>query len=169
MALVGAAGALAATPGGVRIIHQTGEVDRDRVRSAYRGAGLEARVEAFFETLHEEMRAADMVVCRAGATTLAEVAAAGLPGVIVPLPTAANDHQRRNAAAWAEAGAAEMVEQADVERRLAPLLVALAGDRERRAAMAAAAVRMAKPDAADKILERAEQLMARSGIVAGAR
>ncbi len=169
VALVGAAGALAATPGGVRIIHQTGEADRDRVRSAYRGAGLEARVEAFFETLHEEMRAADMVVCRAGATTLAEVAAAGLPGVIVPLPTAANDHQRRNAAAWAAAGAAEMVEQADVERRLAPLLVALAGDRERRAAMAAAAVRMAKPDAADKILERAEQLMARSGIVAGAR
>ena len=167
VALAGAAGALAATPGGVRIVHQTGEADRDRVRSAYRGAGLDAKVETFFETLHEEMRAADMVVCRAGATTLAEVAAAGLPAVIVPLPTAANDHQRRNAALFATAGAAEVVEEADLERRLASRLVAIAGDRGRRAAMAAAAVRMAKPDAADKILQRAEQLMERTGILPG--
>ena len=161
VALVGAAGALAAVPGGVRIVHQTGEADRDWVRSAYRGAGLDARVEAFFEAMHEAMRAADLVVCRAGATTLAEVAAAGLPAVIVPLPTAANDHQRRNAAAFATAGAAEVIEEADLERRLAFRLVALAGDRERRPAMAAAAARMAKPDAADKILRRAEQLMER--------
>jgi len=161
VALVGAAGALAAMPGGVRIIHQTGEADRDWVRSAYREAGLDATVEAFFEAMHEAMRDADMVVCRAGATTLAEVAAAGLPAVIVPLPTAANDHQRRNAAAFATAGAAEVVEEADLEPRLASRLVALAGDRERRPAMAAAAARMARPDAADEILRRAEQLMER--------
>ena len=167
VALVGAAGALAAMPGGVRIIHQTGEADRDWVRRAYRSAGLDASVEAFFETMHEQMRTADMVVCRAGATTLAEVAAAGLPAVIAPLPTAANDHQRRNAAAFAAAGAAEVVEEADLERRLACRLLALAGDRGRRAAMSAAAARLAMPDAADKILQRAEQLMARAGFVAG--
>jgi UDP-N-acetylglucosamine--N-acetylmuramyl-(pentapeptide) pyrophosphoryl-undecaprenol N-acetylglucosamine transferase len=165
-ALAGAAGALAAMPGGVRVIHQTGEADRDWVRGAYRQAGLDTRVEAFFETVHEEMRAADMVVCRAGATTLAEIAAAGLPAVIVPLPTAANDHQRRNAAAFAAAGAAEVVEEAELDRRLVPRLSSLATDRGRRAAMAAAAAGLAKPDAAEKVLERAEQLMQRAGIAA---
>lgn len=163
-ALAAGAEALAAMPGGVRVIHQTGEADRGRVRCAYRRAGLEARVEAFFETVHEEMRAADLVVCRAGATTLAEVAAAGLPAVMVPLPTAANDHQRRNAAAFAAAGAAEVVEEAELERRLVPGLIALAGDRGRRAAMAAAAARMARPDAAEKVLQRAEQLLERAGV-----
>lgn len=158
-ALVAAAGALAAMPGGIRVIHQTGERDRDWVRDAYRRAGLDARVKAFFEMLHEEMHAADVVVCRAGATTLAEVAAAGLPAVIVPLPTAANDHQRLNAAALADAGAAEVIEEADLDRRLVPRLMALAGDSGRRAAMAAAAARLAKPDATEKIVRRAEQLM----------
>ena len=167
VALTAAAGALAATTCGIRVIHQTGEHDRDRVRGAYRQAGLDARVEAFFETLHEEMRAADVVVCRAGATTLAEVAAAGLPAVIVPLPTAANDHQRRNAAAFSAAGAAEVIEEVDLERLLMPCLVSLAGDRGRRAAMSAAAAGLAKPDAADRILRRAEQLMGYGGTVAG--
>ena len=163
VALVAAADVLAAVPHGVRVIHQTGERDRDWVRDAYRRAGLEARVKAFFDTLPEEMRAADVVVCRAGATTLAEIAAAGLPAVIVPLPTAANDHQRRNAAALAAAGAAEVIEEADLERRLGPRLIALAGDRGRRLAMAAAAARMARPDAADKVVQRAEQLIGRAG------
>ena len=162
-AMAGAAAVLTSIPGGVRIIHQTGETDRDRVRSAYREAGLDARVESFFETLHEQMRAADLVVCRAGATTLAEVAAAGLPAVIVPLPTATNDHQRRNAAAFEAAGAADVVEEADLERWLAPRLSALASDRGRRTEMSAASVRMAKPDATDKIVQRAEQLMRSAG------
>lgn len=165
-ALAAAARELASTPGGVRIVHQTGERDRGRVREAYRRAGVPARVEAFFEALHEEMRAADVAVCRAGATTLAEVAAAGLPALIVPLPAAANDHQRRNAAALAAAGAAEVIEEADLERTLAPRLLALARDRGRRAAMSAAAGRMAKPAAADKVLQRAEQLMGRAGTAA---
>jgi UDP-N-acetylglucosamine--N-acetylmuramyl-(pentapeptide) pyrophosphoryl-undecaprenol N-acetylglucosamine transferase len=167
VALVAAAPGLAAMSGGIRIIHQTGERDRDRVRGAYRQAGVHARVEAFFETLHEQMRAADVVVCRAGATTLAEVAAAGLPAVIVPLPTAANDHQRRNAAVLAAAGAAEVIEEVDLERCLAPRLIGLAGDRGRRTAMSAAAGRMAKPDAVDRVLQRAEQLMGCAGTVAG--
>lgn len=166
VALIVAAGALASLPGGLRIIHQTGERDRDRVRDGYRAAGVpDARVEAFFETMPEVMQAADLVVCRAGATTLAEVAVAALPALIVPLPTAAGDHQRRNAEAFAAAGAGEVIEEVDLERRLAPRLTALAGDRERRAAMAAAAGRLAKPDAADRVLRRAEQLM---GCAAGA-
>ena len=166
--LAGAARELASAPGGVRIIHQTGERDLDRVRAAYRQAGVNARVAAFFETMHEEMRKADMVICRAGATTLAEVAAAGLPAVVVPLPIAANDHQRRNAAVFAAAGAADVIEEADLERCLAPRLIALAADRTRRTAMSAAAGRLAKPDAVDRVLRRAEQLMGCAGPVAGA-
>ena len=166
MALVAAVPELVAMSGGIRIIHQTGERDCDWVREAYRQAGVNARVEAFFETLHEEMRAADVVVCRAGATTLAEVAAAGVPAVIVPLPTAAGDHQRRNAAVFAAAGAAEVIEEIDLEQRLAPRVTALAGDRGRRTAMSRAAVRMARPDAVDRVLRRAEQLMGRDGTVA---
>lgn len=165
-ALAAAARELASMPGGVRVVHQTGERDLGRVREAYRQAGVDARVEAFFEALHEQMRAADVAVCRAGATTLAEVAAAGLPALVVPLPAAANDHQRRNAAVLAAAGAAEVIEEADLERRLAPRLTALARDRGRRAAMSAAAGRMAKPAAADKVLQRAEQLMGRVGTAA---
>lgn len=165
-ALAAAARELASLPGGVRVVHQTGERDLGRVREAYRQAGVDARVEAFFEALHEQMRAADVAVCRAGATTLAEVAAAGLPALVVPLPAAANDHQRRNAAVLAAAGAAEVIEEADLERRLAPRLTALARDRGRRAAMSAAAGRMAKPAAADKVLQRAEQLMGRVGTAA---
>ncbi len=168
VALAGAARVLATAPGGVRIIHQTGAHDLDRVRAAYREAGVNARVAAFFEIMHEEMRAADLVICRAGATTLAEVAAAGLPAVVVPLPTAANDHQRRNAAVLVAAGAAEVIEEVDLERCLAPRMIALAGDRERRAAMSAAAGRLAKRDAADRVLQRAEQLMGCAGAVAGA-
>ena len=168
LALAGAARELASAPGGICIIHQTGERDLDRVRAAYRRAGVSARVAAFFETLHEEMRAADLVVCRAGATTLAEVAAAGLPAVIVPLPTAANDHQRRNAAVFSAAGAAEVIEQVDLERCLAPRLIALAGDRTRRAAMSTAAGRLAQPDAVDRVLQRVEQLAGCAGTVAGA-
>ena len=165
-ALAAAARELASMPGGVRVVHQTGERDLGRVREAYRQAGVDARVEAFFEALHEQMRAADVAVCRAGATTLAEVAAAGLPALVVPFPAAANDHQRRNAAVLAAAGAAEVLEEADLERRLAPRLTALARDRGRRAAMSAAAGRMAKPAAADKVLQRAEQLMGRVGTAA---
>lgn len=165
-ALAAAARELASLPGGVRVVHQTGERDLGRVREAYRQAGVDARVEAFFEALHEQMRAADVAVCRAGATTLAEVAAAGLPALVVPLPAAANDHQRRNAAVLAAAGAAEVIEEADLERRLAPRLTALVRDRGRRAAMSAAAGRMAKPAAADKVLQRAEQLMGRVGTAA---
>ena len=168
VALAAAAGVLAAAPGGMRIIHQTGECDVDRVRTAYRQAGVNARVSAFFETMHEEMRAADMVICRAGATTLAEVAAAGLPAVVVPLPLAANDHQRRNAAVFAAAGAADVIEEVDLERCLAPRLIALAADRTQRAAMSAAAGRLAQPDAVDRVLQRAEQLMGCAGPVAGA-
>ena len=97
MAMVEAAPQLAAHPGGLAITHQTGERDLELVRDGYRRAGLEARVEPFLFAMDREIKAADLVVCRAGATTLAELTAAGRPALLIPLPTAADDHQRKNA------------------------------------------------------------------------
>ena len=162
VAMVEAAPALAAAlPGGIDVTHQTGDRDGDAVCEAYRRAGLGARVQAFFDDLAGEMHVADLVLCRAGATTLAEVSAAGLPAVIVPLPHAAGDHQRRNAAALAAAGAAEVIDQTDLPRVLAGRLASLAGDAARRWAMSAAARQLARPDAAWRVVDRAEQLMGR--------
>ena len=162
VAMVEAAPFLAPVSPTIRVTHQTGERDVDFVRTGYRAAGLEARVAPFLDAMDEEMRAADVVVCRAGATTLAEVAAAGLPAIVVPLPHAANDHQRRNAAVLADAGAAEVVEAAGLGGHdLAVRLVALVGDDDRRRAMSAATRRLARPDAARIVVDRAEQLIER--------
>jgi UDP-N-acetylglucosamine--N-acetylmuramyl-(pentapeptide) pyrophosphoryl-undecaprenol N-acetylglucosamine transferase len=160
MAMVEAAPRLASHAGGLAITHQTGERDVDRVRDAYRRAGLEARVEPFLYAMDREMKAADLVICRAGATTLAELTAAGRPSVLVPLPTAADDHQRKNAQVLADAGAAELLEQAQMTgERLAAAIVGLAADGSRRAAMSAAARRLARPDAAKAIVDRALALV----------
>ena len=113
LAMVEAAPQLAAGGHPLRLAHQTGERDVEMVRAAYRQAGLQAEVEPFFFDMGRRLRAADLIVCRAGATTLAEITAAGKPAILIPLPTATDDHQRRNAEALASAGAAEMLRQAD--------------------------------------------------------
>ncbi len=155
MAMVEAAPDLAAATVPPRITHQAGTRDLDLVRAAYREAGLSARVEPFLDEMHVEMSEADVLVCRAGATTLAEIAAAARPAILIPLPTATDDHQRRNAEVLARAGAAEVVDQRDLTgKRLAARVLALAGDHERRARMAAAVHAMARPHAADAIVDR---------------
>jgi UDP-N-acetylglucosamine--N-acetylmuramyl-(pentapeptide) pyrophosphoryl-undecaprenol N-acetylglucosamine transferase len=162
MAMVEAAPRLAAHRGGMAITHQTGERDLDLVRDAYRQAGLDARVEPFLYEMDREMSAADLLVCRAGATTIAEFTAAGKPALLIPLPTAADDHQRKNAEVLAAAGAAELIEQRDLTgAALADRIVALATDGARRSAMAKAAHRFARPDAARVIVDRALELARR--------
>ena len=145
---------------GVDVTHQTGERDLAMVREAYAAAGLTSRVEPFLYEMDREMRAADVIVCRAGATTLAELTAAGRPAILIPLPTATDDHQRKNADALVRQGAAQVIDQRDLTgARLAEALVALARDGSARARMSAAARGMARPDAArvivDKVLELA--------------
>ena len=137
------------------ITHQTGERDLEMVRDGYKRAGLQARVEPFLFAMDREMKSADLVVCRAGATTLAELTASGRASILVPLPTAADDHQRKNALALVKQGAAHMVEQRELSGdRLAAEIVAFATDVERRRAMGAAAQRLARPDAAKVIVDR---------------
>jgi UDP-N-acetylglucosamine--N-acetylmuramyl-(pentapeptide) pyrophosphoryl-undecaprenol N-acetylglucosamine transferase len=162
MAMVEAAPRLAAA-GGVDLTHQTGERDLDVVRRAYEQAGLAARVEPFLFTMDREMKRADVIVCRAGATTIAELTAIGRAAILIPLPTAADDHQRRNAEVLAEAGAAELIRQNDATGALlADRILELTRNSARRQALAEAARRFAKPDAAKTIVDRALQLAAPS-------
>ena len=155
VAMVEAAARLAAATPRVAITHQTGERDLEMVRGGYRRAGLEARVEPFLFAMDREMKTADLVVCRAGATTLAELAASGKASILVPLPTASDDHQRLNALAVVTQGAARMVEQRELSGdRLAAELLALAGDEAQRRRMGEAARQMARPDAAKVIVDK---------------
>ena len=162
MAMVEAAPWLAAGGERLAITHQTGERDLGHVREGYRRAGLEAQVEPFLFAVDREMTRADVVVCRAGATTLAELAAIGRPAILIPLPTATDDHQRRNAEVLARAGAAECLDERELTGAgLAARLLALLRDPARRAAMANAARRLARPGAAAAIVDRAFALMER--------
>lgn len=161
VAMVAAAGDIVRSERPVRLTHQTGERDLDIVREGYRAAGQPARVAAFIEEMDREMAAAHLIVCRAGATTLAEVAAAGRPAVLVPFGRAANDHQRRNAAAMEAAGAAEVIDERELSgTTLAARIVALASDGDRRSALAAASRGLARPDAAATVVDRMERLLA---------
>jgi UDP-N-acetylglucosamine--N-acetylmuramyl-(pentapeptide) pyrophosphoryl-undecaprenol N-acetylglucosamine transferase len=159
VAMMEAASLLAPAAARVALTHQTGERDLEIVREAYRGHGLEARVEPFLFAMDREMKSADLVVCRAGATTLAELTAAGRPSVLIPLPTATDDHQRKNAQAMVTAGASLMVEQRELTGdRLAGEILALVADAPRLAAMGSAARSLARPDAARVIVDRIVEL-----------
>ena len=158
-AMMAAAPVIAQISGGVEITHQTGVADVDAVRAAYGREGIDAKVECFFDLMDEEMHAADLVVCRAGATTLAEVAAAGRPSLIVPFPHAAYDHQRSNAQVMVEAGSAELIDEMDLGACFETKLLDLIGNRKRLQVMSQAAFRLARPDAAETIVERVTELL----------
>jgi UDP-N-acetylglucosamine--N-acetylmuramyl-(pentapeptide) pyrophosphoryl-undecaprenol N-acetylglucosamine transferase len=146
----------------LRLTHQTGERDVEMVRGAYGQAGFSASVEPFLFDMGRQLGQADLVVCRAGATTLAEIAAAGKAAILIPLPTATDDHQRKNAEAMASTGAAEVLLQNDLSGLvLAQRILALAHDQNRRRTIAAAARTFARPDAAAVIVERAMELVRR--------
>jgi len=160
MAMVEAAARLVAAAPRMAITHQTGERDLEVVRDGYRRAGLEARVEPFLFAMDREMKSADVVVCRSGATTLAELTAARRASILVPFPAATDDHQRKNAEALVKQGAARMVEQRELNgERLSAEILSLVSDEPQRQRMAESAGRMARPDAArvivDKVLELA--------------
>src|SRR5262249_9181258 len=134
------------------------------VRARYRQAGLAANVQPFFYDMGRQLREADLVVCRAGATTIAEVTASGKAAILVPLPAATDDHQLKNAEALAKAGAAEILVQSEMTgHTLSERILTLARDDARRARLASAARSLARPDAAKVIVDRAVELMERGG------
>jgi UDP-N-acetylglucosamine--N-acetylmuramyl-(pentapeptide) pyrophosphoryl-undecaprenol N-acetylglucosamine transferase len=126
-AMVGALAYLSKYKHRLRIIHQTGECDFEQVKRAYLEAGFkQADVRAFIHDMAEQFEQADVLVCRSGATTVAEVAAAGKAAIFIPFPFATDDHQRKNAEAFVQAGAARLILQSELTpERLAKELIAL--------------------------------------------
>jgi UDP-N-acetylglucosamine--N-acetylmuramyl-(pentapeptide) pyrophosphoryl-undecaprenol N-acetylglucosamine transferase len=137
---------------GVSILHQTGERDYNQVQAAYQQSGISAEVIPFIDRMPEAFARADLLLCRSGASTVAEVAAAGKPAIFVPFPRAADDHQRRNAEALVQAGAAVLIPEAELtSERLVRSVGELLADRERLGKMGAAARKLAHPNAAEDI------------------
>ncbi|HEY9149222.1 MAG TPA: undecaprenyldiphospho-muramoylpentapeptide beta-N-acetylglucosaminyltransferase, partial [Gammaproteobacteria bacterium] len=148
--------AIARLPENLRpeVWHQTGIRHLDAGRAAYAAAGISARVEAFVDDMAAAYGWADLVVCRAGALTVAELAAAGIGAILVPYPHAVDDHQTGNARYLAEQGAALLLPQPELNAaRLAELLQPILADRARLLAMAGQARALAQPEAARRVAQ----------------
>ena len=138
----------------MRMIHQTGDLDYDYVRGYYEGEGVKAEVHRFIHDMDRTYAEADLILCRAGATTLFELMAVGKPAILVPYPYAANDHQTLNARALVEAGAALRVADGELNGRvLSGLVRELKADPKRLKKMGERAAGLAQPGAAEKIVD----------------
>jgi UDP-N-acetylglucosamine--N-acetylmuramyl-(pentapeptide) pyrophosphoryl-undecaprenol N-acetylglucosamine transferase len=146
-------------PAGVRLIHQAGRAAADELTRDFAASGLQGQVTAFIDDMPGAFAEADLVVCRAGAGTVSELAAAGRPSILAPFPYAADDHQTANARSLAAAGAARLVPDAEMTgERLAAEVLALARERDVLERMGEAARRLARPGAAARAADLVEQL-----------
>ena len=161
VAMVAAAAELCRRHAGLEIVHQTGPRDLADVREGYGRARVTARAESFLDGVAGEMTLADVVICRAGATTLAELAALGRPAVLVPFPAATDDHQTKNAQVLVNGGAAELIAERDLTpERLIDIVSGLLANADRRIVMKAAMKTFARPDAAARIVDRLTEMAA---------
>ncbi|NDH64640.1 MAG: UDP-N-acetylglucosamine--N-acetylmuramyl-(pentapeptide) pyrophosphoryl-undecaprenol N-acetylglucosamine transferase, partial [Alphaproteobacteria bacterium] len=153
--------ALAALPpGALEVWHQTGESALEATRAAYAALGLSARVDAFIDDMPAAYRWADAAVCRAGAMTVAELAAAGLPALLVPFPHAVDDHQTANGRFMVEAGAALMLQDAELNpQSLAKVLMGWLEDRAGLLDLGRRAHALARPDAAASVANYCLELL----------
>ncbi len=141
-------------------IHQTGAADEKPVRHAYHARGIEAEVRAFFYDMPRQYRRAHVMICRAGATTIAEITAIGKSAIFIPFPYAADNHQFFNAMTLVEKGAAEMIPESELDgKRLADKIVFLAGHPDIIRKMAGQAKKLGKPDAANAIVNDCYRLL----------
>jgi len=147
------------------VLHQTGRERRAAVAAAYAALGVEAEVREFIDDMAAAYAWADLAVSRSGALTVAELAAAGLPGLLVPFPAAVDDHQTRNARFLADRGAAVLLAEDGLtaERLATELKTLLGADARALAAMAEAARRAAAPGAAEQL---ADLCLAAAGVAA---
>jgi UDP-N-acetylglucosamine--N-acetylmuramyl-(pentapeptide) pyrophosphoryl-undecaprenol N-acetylglucosamine transferase len=151
--------AIALLPAGERprVVHQSGARHLDALRADYAAAGVAADLFPFIEDMAQAYAEADVAICRAGAITVAELAAVGVPAILVPFPYAVDDHQTTNARYLADAGAAILIQQRDLTaERLAECLRGLA--RERLFEMAEKARALGKPDATRAVAEACMEL-----------
>ncbi len=143
-----------------KIVHQTGEKDFEEVKEGYRKAGLEVDVRQFIDDMTSAYREADLVICRAGATTIAELAASGKSAILIPYPYAADDHQRVNAESLVKTDGALMILEKDLTgERLASEVKRLMGDRALLKGMGDRARWLSRPDAARVIVDECYQLV----------
>jgi UDP-N-acetylglucosamine--N-acetylmuramyl-(pentapeptide) pyrophosphoryl-undecaprenol N-acetylglucosamine transferase len=143
----------------LKIIHQTGPKELAGVQAGYEKAGVVAEVSAFIDDMPAAFARADLIVCRSGASTVAEITAAGKPAIFVPFPRAADDHQTKNAEALAKANAAVLMPQSELTpEKLADTIVRLFSDRQQLRQMSEAARRLSHADAAGQIAEIAAKL-----------
>lgn len=161
-AVVGSLQHLGHWRGRLHILHQAGQLDYDEVVAGYRAAGWdEVEVRPFIREMAEAYARAALVVCRAGATTLAELTACGRPSILIPYPHAAGGHQTENAQALASKGAAVLLEQKDLKpEQLGRLIDDLLHDTERLQSMASAGRQMAHPGAATRLLQECRAVVA---------
>lgn len=144
------------------ITHQTGEADHARVAAAYQQAGLSAQVVPFLYDMPAALRAADLVVARAGAMTIAELTVCGKPAILIPLPTAIYNHQLRNAEVMARAGGAVLLPQAELTgTALAQAMTEILGDQPRLEAMSRSSWNMRRSDAAETIVRECYDVIRR--------
>jgi UDP-N-acetylglucosamine--N-acetylmuramyl-(pentapeptide) pyrophosphoryl-undecaprenol N-acetylglucosamine transferase len=138
-------------------VHQAGEKHLETLRQNYLACGVEGELVAFIDDMARRYAAADLVICRAGAMTIAELAAGGMPSILVPFPHAVDDHQTANARFLADRGAAILVQQKDLSaERLAALIESL--DRPKLLDMAKKARALGKPDAAKVVAQRCMEI-----------
>jgi UDP-N-acetylglucosamine--N-acetylmuramyl-(pentapeptide) pyrophosphoryl-undecaprenol N-acetylglucosamine transferase len=143
----------------LKIIHQTGVKELEETQFGYEKAGFPGEVSAFIDDMPSAFARADLIVCRSGASTVAEITAAGKPAIFVPFPRAADDHQTKNAQALAKAHAAVLMPQSELtSERLAAEIVRLCSDRAGLARMSEAARKLSHSDAAGQIAVIAAKL-----------
>jgi UDP-N-acetylglucosamine--N-acetylmuramyl-(pentapeptide) pyrophosphoryl-undecaprenol N-acetylglucosamine transferase len=139
------------------VVHQAGEKHIEVLRKSYADAGVQGELVAFIDDMARRYAEADLVVCRAGAVTVAELSAGGLASILVPFPYAVDDHQTANARFLAERGAAVLIQQRDVSpEKLAQLMVSL--DRAKLLDMAKKARALGKPEAAKLVAQRCMEI-----------
>jgi UDP-N-acetylglucosamine--N-acetylmuramyl-(pentapeptide) pyrophosphoryl-undecaprenol N-acetylglucosamine transferase len=145
----------------IRLIHQTGYNDLEGIKRHYEEAGIDAEVRPFIDDMLDAYMRSDLVICRAGATTIAELLALGKPSLLIPYPFAADDHQAKNAAALAKAGGAEMILESELGAELlAEKIKLLMNDEERLCHMGKLAAELARKDTTRVICEELQKLAA---------
>ncbi len=141
-------------------IHQTGKHDEAKVKRAYKDQGIGCKVKPFFNDMPKQYQSANLVICRSGATTVAELAAVGKGAIFIPFPFAADNHQVLNARTFTEAEAAEMIIQKDLTGHiLAERIEYYASNKKALEEMATRAKRLGRPDAAKVIVKDCYRLL----------
>ena len=147
----------------LRVLHQTGDREVDMVKQAYEQYGLDAQVTPFIVNMADAYAAADLIICRAGATSLAEITAAGKAAIIIPYPWAANDHQTKNAEVMDCAGAAVIINEHELtSQKLFGVIDNLLANRQKLRQMEEASAKLGNIKAAAKIVDACMELVSKN-------